>query len=118
MSHTSPSTQPPVSHPRAASGPFQCPTCKAAWRNTVTCQRCGTELTSLMQAAVHAWTLRQAARAALCERHCPAEALALARASCRFHNTPQGQRLVALALLAHDKGSRASTALAQLLAEA
>jgi len=52
-----------------------------------------------MRVAVRAWELRQAAHAALCTGNRTAEALALARAACRLHTTPYGQRLLALALL-------------------
>jgi hypothetical protein len=47
-----------------------------------------------------AWELREAARAALRAGDRPAQALALARAACRLHATRQGQRLLALALVA------------------
>lgn len=53
-----------------------------------------------MRVAVRAWELREAARAALYAGDRATEALALARAACRLHTTPQGQRLLALALLA------------------
>jgi hypothetical protein len=52
-----------------------------------------------MRVAVRAWELRQAAHAALCAGDRTAEALTLARAACRLHTTPYGQRLLALALL-------------------
>jgi len=52
-----------------------------------------------MRVALRAWELRQAAHAALCAGNRTAEALALARDSCRLHTTPYGQRLLALALL-------------------
>ena len=54
----------------------------------------------LMRVAVKAWELREAARAALSAGDRPAHARDLARAACRLHTTRQGQRLLALALVA------------------
>ncbi|MGE3540511.1 MAG: hypothetical protein AB7N91_24105 [Candidatus Tectimicrobiota bacterium] len=105
----------PASRSAAARGTCHCPTCRTAWRGEALCPRCGTELTALMQVAVQAWSLRQAARAALCEGNRPAEALALAQAACRLQNTPCGQRLLALALLALGESAAASALLATLL---
>jgi hypothetical protein len=68
-----------------------------------------------MRVAVKAWELRQAARAALCAGDRTAEALALARASCRLHTTPYGQRLLALALLMNGQMAEAYTLIAQVL---
>lgn len=68
-----------------------------------------------MQVAIRAWRLRQAARAALCDEPRTAEALELAQESCRVQNTPQGRRLVALALLAQGEYTAASDLLACLL---
>ena len=93
-----PSSMPPATL-RPVSVAMACPTCRAAWRGAATCPRCGTDLTALMRVAVRAWELRQAARAALCAGDRTVEALALARAACRLHTTPYGQRLLALALL-------------------
>lgn len=42
-----------------------CPVCRAAFRGTVSCSRCGADLEPLMDAAARAWRLRQAARSAL-----------------------------------------------------
>jgi predicted amidophosphoribosyltransferase len=79
---------------------FRCPTCRAPWRGVTICPRCGSDLTAIMRVAAKAWELREAARAALCAGDRPAYALDLARAACRLHATPQGQRLLALALVA------------------
>ncbi|MBM3227217.1 MAG: hypothetical protein FJZ47_25910 [Candidatus Tectomicrobia bacterium] len=92
-----------------------CPTCRAAWRQGVVCTRCGTDLTALMQVALRAWELREAARRALCAGDRPREALALARAAFHLHTTPQGQRLLALALLANGQTATAHALLTQLL---
>jgi hypothetical protein len=53
-----------------------------------------------MRLTAQAWELRQAARAALRAGDRPTHALDLARAACRLHATRQGQRLLALALVA------------------
>jgi hypothetical protein len=79
---------------------FRCPTCRAPWRGVTICPRCGSDLTAIMRVAAKAWELREAARAALCAGDRPASALDLARAACRLHATPQGHRLLALALVA------------------
>lgn len=86
---------------------FRCPTCRALWHRVVVCPRCGSDLGDLMRLAARAWTLREAARGALCAGDSPAEALALAREACRLHETPRGQRLLALALLANDQRAEA-----------
>lgn len=92
------SSRPPATL-RPVSAAMACPTCRAAWRGAATCPRCGTDLTALMQVAVRAWELRQAARTALCVSDRATEALVLARTACQLHTTPHGQRLLALALL-------------------
>ena len=79
---------------------FRCPTCRTQWRGVTICPRCGSDLTALMRVAVRAWELREAARGALCAGDRPTHALELARAACRLHATRQGQRLLALALVA------------------
>jgi predicted amidophosphoribosyltransferase len=79
---------------------FRCPTCRGPWRGAAICPRCGSDLIAIMRLAAKAWELREAAREALCAGEHPASALDLARAACRLHATPQGQRLLALALLA------------------
>ena len=61
--------------------------------------------------------LREAARAALCAGDRVTEALALARAACRLHTTPRGQRLLALALLATGQMAEACELIERLLDE-
>jgi hypothetical protein len=112
MSEQSSSLPSAALHP--ASAAMACPTCHAAWRGVVTCPRCGTDLTALMRVAVRAWELRQATRAALCADDRTAEALALARAACRLHTTPYGQRLLALALLMNGQVAEAYTLIEQV----
>jgi hypothetical protein len=70
-----------------------------------------------MRVAVRAWELRQATRAAICAGNRTAEALALARASCQLHTTPQGQRLLALALLVNGHIAEACALIEQALQE-
>jgi predicted amidophosphoribosyltransferase len=79
---------------------FRCPTCRTPWRGVTICPRCGSDLSAIMRVAAKAWELREAARAALYAGDRPAQALAMARAACRLHATRQGQRLLALALVA------------------
>ena len=109
-----PSSMPPAAtHP--ASAAMACPTCRSVWRGAATCPRCGTDLTALMRVAVRAWELRQATRVALCAGDRPAEALALAHAACQLHTTPDGQRLLALALLVNGQRAEASALIEQVL---
>lgn len=70
-----------------------------------------------MQVAAKAWHLREQARTALCTDNQPQRAVALARASCRLHTTPRGQRLLALALLATGHMVEAETVIEQVLEE-
>ena len=94
---------------------FPCPTCRAPWRGVTICPRCGSELAALMHVAVKAWELREATRAALCAGDPPAYALDLARAACRLHTTPQGQHLLALALVAAGQMTEAYALMERLL---
>jgi hypothetical protein len=68
-----------------------------------------------MRVAVRAWELRQATRVALCAGDRTAEALALARAACQLHTTPDGQRLLALALLVNGQMAEAAAVITQVL---
>jgi hypothetical protein len=109
-----PSSMPPAAI-CPASAAMACPTCRAAWRGVATCPRCGTDLMALMRVAARAWELRQATRAALCAGNRAAEALALARAACQLHTTPDGQRLLALALLVNGQTAEAAAVITQVL---
>jgi hypothetical protein len=73
-----------------------CPVCRARFRGTRECSRCGADLTVLMVLAARAWRLRQACRQALLEDD-PAHARALASEAQRICRTPVGQRLESLA---------------------
>lgn len=84
----------------------RCPACRAPWRGVATCQRCGAELAPLMRLVMRAWTLREAARAALVAGE-GATALARAQAACRLERTPRALRLLALALATTGRGADA-----------
>jgi len=94
---------------------LHCPTCRAPWRGVTICPRCGSDVAMLMRVAVKAWELREAARMALCAGDRPAQALDLARAACRLHTTRQGQRLLALALVAAGQLAEGHALMKQLL---
>ncbi len=94
---------------------LRCPTCRTLWRGVPTCGRCGTDVTMLMRVAVRAWELREAARQALGDGDRGSEAVALARTACRLHATPQGQRLLVLALLANGQTAEAQGIIERLL---
>jgi predicted amidophosphoribosyltransferase len=70
-----------------------CPVCRAAFRGSVECPRCGADLGPLMSLATRAWRLRQSAR-----RYMAAGDLAAARASAaaakRLHHTGAGRALL------------------------
>ena len=72
--------------------PASCPVCKARFRGSSQCSRCGADLTSLMLLAAHAYILRRAARQSLREGDCQA-ALDSAQAAQRLHSTAQGSLL-------------------------
>jgi len=74
---------------------LSCPACRARFRGTRECSRCGANLDTLMALAAEAYTLRQAARRALRARDV-AEARDLAeRAQCLCAG-PKGRRLLLL----------------------
>lgn len=76
----------------------RCPACRTPWRGVVTCARCGADLAPLMRLAARAWTLREAARAALLAGD-DTEALTAARTAYDLERTARAQRLLALALI-------------------
>ena len=90
----------------------RCPACRAAWRAVATCPRCGADLTSLMSLAARAWTLREAARAAL-QAGDGAAALPAARAAYALDRTPRAQRLLALSLIARGDAAGARAIVAE-----
>lgn len=74
----------------------RCPVCRAAFRQSVQCTRCGADLAPLMKLSARAFQLRQEAREAL-ESGEFARALQLARRAQRLCLTPGGASLVRLA---------------------
>lgn len=73
--------------PPTAAGP-RCPVCSARFRGSVTCSRCGTDLTLPMRIAARALALRRAARQALLAGDL-ARALRLAAAARRLHRVAE-----------------------------
>lgn len=96
---------------------FRCPTCRAPWRQVTLCGRCGTDLSTVMQVAREAWEIREAVREVLWAGDQPAEAVRLARTACQLHATPQAQKLLVLALLAHQQTAEALDVLASVMAD-
>jgi hypothetical protein len=72
--------------------PSCCPVCRARFRGSSLCSRCGADLTALMLLAAHAYVLRQSARQSLREGDCRA-ALASSQAAQRLHSTSEGSLL-------------------------
>ncbi len=69
--------------------PAGCPVCRARFRGSPRCSRCGADLTALMLLAAHAYVLRQAARQSLRQSDYQA-AMASAHAAQRLHSTAEG----------------------------
>ncbi len=84
------------------SGPdaddLSCPVCRARFRHSRACPRCGTELTALMVLAGRAYRLRRASVAAL-RAGDPLRARELADQAHALHATDRGRRLRAVAAL-------------------
>jgi hypothetical protein len=74
---------------------LHCPACRARFRGTRECSRCGAALGPLMTLAVKGHLARKAARRAL-ERGEVVRAHELATAAQRIHATPEGRRLCRL----------------------
>jgi len=77
-----------------------CPTCRAPWRETPECPRCGSDLTAVMRTAAAAWRHRRAALAALSAGR-DAEALGHAREALALQATEEGAALVFVARVVH-----------------
>lgn len=75
----------------------QCPVCRARFRGSRVCSRCGADLTALMLLAGRAWHLRESARRALqaCDAERAREAASLAETT---HHTRAGAFLRVLAM--------------------
>ena len=79
---------------------MKCPVCRAAFRGTALCSRCGADLTRLMTLAVRAWRLRQESRAALLAGDfARVRRLAAAAQQIRFTGAGRSLEVVASALL-------------------
>ena len=76
-----------------------CPTCRAPWRETTECPRCGSDLAPLMRIAVAAWRHRRAAIAALAAGK-GGEALDHASEAMALQRTEDAAELVFLGRLA------------------
>jgi hypothetical protein len=74
------------------SGPASCPVCRARFRGSSQCSRCGADLSPLMGLAAQAYSLRQAARQLLRQGNCEAARVAVKEAQ-RLHRTPEGSLL-------------------------
>jgi hypothetical protein len=72
-----------------------CPVCRAGFRGTAVCPRCGADLTALMSLAVRAWCSRASARDALGAEDW-ATAHNLATEAQRLHDTPPGRAILAV----------------------
>lgn len=69
-----------------------CPVCRARFRGSVECSRCGADLTTLMELVSKAWRLRQAARQELLDGDTD-RAFVLASQAQRICRTPGGAGL-------------------------
>jgi hypothetical protein len=83
----------------ALCSPTGCPVCRARFRGSPRCSRCGADLTVLMLLAAHAYILRRAARQSLRQSDYQA-ALASAQAAQRLHSTAEGTLLCILSTAA------------------
>jgi len=69
-----------------------CPVCRARFRGSSQCSRCGADLAALMLLAAHAYVMRQATRQSLMRGDWQA-ALNSARSAQRLHSTAEGSLL-------------------------
>ncbi len=75
---------------------LRCPVCRAGFRGSAQCSRCGADLSTLMRLVGRAWRMRDQAEALL-QRRKYAFALTAAEASVTFHSTARGRRLACVA---------------------
>jgi hypothetical protein len=75
-----------------------CPVCRARFRGSSECSRCGADLTIVMSLSAAAWRMRQAARQALIDDD-PQRAQTLAAQAQAICHTPAGKRLEGLSEL-------------------
>lgn len=72
-----------------------CPVCRARFRGSSECSRCGADLKTIMSLQANAWRLREAARQAISNGDL-ARARALASTAEALHHTPIGSRIKSL----------------------
>ncbi|HEV3201584.1 MAG TPA: hypothetical protein VGZ73_26980 [Bryobacteraceae bacterium] len=75
-----------------------CPVCRARFRGSIECSRCGADLTIVMSLSAAAWRKRQAARQAILDDD-PQRARTLAAQAQSICHTPAGRRLEELSSL-------------------
>jgi len=75
-----------------------CPVCRARFRGSTECSRCGADLTIVMTLAASSWRMRQLAREAFTGGD-PEHARALASQAESICHTPVGKRLEELSSL-------------------
>ena len=73
-------------------GKLSCPVCRARFRGSRECSRCGADLLALMLLVAKAYQLRQTARHSLKQRNFQM-ALVSVQAAQRLHVTPEGSLL-------------------------
>ena len=83
-----------------------CPVCRARFRQTRECSRCGADLKIVMGLLARAWRLREASRQAILDGDFP-RARALASEAQQISHAPAGRRLESLSswLAAHGPGT-------------
>jgi hypothetical protein len=72
-----------------------CPVCRARFRGSWECSRCGADLKTIMSLQVGAWRLREAARQAIANGDLAKAGALASKAETLFH-TPAGRRIQAL----------------------
>ncbi len=82
----------------AAPAPPACPVCRASFRGTGRCSRCGADLEPVMKLLAAAWSLRQQARGALRAGEFT-EARRLAAEAADLHANGAARNLVLLAAI-------------------
>ena len=82
-----------------------CPVCRASFRGSTRCFRCGADLSIIMRLQTAAWRLREAARDAIREGD-PNRAHALATKAQEIYHTTQGSRLKFVAVWLQVHGNR------------
>lgn len=95
---------------------LKCPTCSLSFQGDQTCRRCKTDLTLLMQTAMYAWKIRDAARQFLLNNN-PLQAWQYAQKAQAIHHTKMGELIEQLAFVAMEKHMQKCTRLQTFLFE-